>query len=377
MNLLLKNKLKINQPVLQQLNNGITAANIPHAMPMKTADSNNDAQFEMDRVQFDRAYQPAVNYAAAQQHKGVDQIKRQQPGLRNGFLLDGPKTPIQKKWIGGNNDASNTLFRRKMANTGLIMSNTGAQSFKNPNDNNPRVDALARVRGGGACVPPKVTNRPVFVSSALLPHYYRIVSAGLRAMNGTTVNVPSSSANGVSPGFYSYTQANTSGTVLVNCANNKFNRSYNVMVIDRATSAPISFTNYDVFYGNSAGLTNALAALTSSVIVVIATYDEPETAGSSTTKLPQTLVDQIKRCGGSATFGSGIGSYGTSPNTYTGFIQYRSAYVLVGVPGCGVGNGIERYVGTTAVPNDPANPGDPNACIDLRIVVQTGKYSVQ
>lgn len=384
LNVLLNNKRKNNQPVLQTANNGFIAGNVVHAMPMKTADSNNDADFELDRVQFERAYQPPVDYTQNLQKKGTDQIKRQTPGIRDGFLLDGPKTVIQKTWIGGNRDASSTLLRRKMKNTGAILNTTGPQSFKNPNDNNPRIDALARVRGGGARVPLKVTNRPIFVTASLIPHYFRIVSSGLSALNNGLVNVPSSSANGVSPGFYSYTPDNLRGTVLVNAINtppntynaaNLFTRSYNVMTIRRETGAVISMINYDVFGGYANRLTSALTALTDSVIVVISTYDEPETAGSSN-PLPQNLVSQMRRCGASARFGSANGTYAGSigQGSYTGFIQYRSAYVLVGIPGCGVGNGLERYVGTTAAPGDA---GDSNACVDLRILVQNNRYYLQ
>jgi hypothetical protein len=387
LNVLLNNKLKNNQPVLQTANNGLIPGNVVRAMPMKTAGSNNDAEFEMDRAQFDRAYQPPVDYTQNLQEKGTDQIKRQSPGIRSGFLLDGPKTAIQKKWIGGNRDASSTLLRRKMNNTGAILNTTGPQSFKNPNDNNPRIDALARVRGGGARVPLKVSNRPVFVTAPLIPHYFRIISAGFSAINNGVVNVPSSTANGISPGFYSYTPDNLNGSVLVNVATtppstyngpNLFNRSYNLMTIHRETGAVISMVNYDVFGGGGAAtsLRNALANLPDeSVIVVISTYDEPETAGSSN-PLPQALISQLRRCGASYSIGSANGTYlGSSGQPqYTGFIQYRSAYVLVGIPGRGFGTGLERYVGYTAEPGDD---GDPNACIDLRIRVQNKTFYLE
>jgi hypothetical protein len=45
--------------------------------------------------------------------------------------------------------------------------------------------------------------------------YYRVVSAGLLAMNGTVVrNISGFSAIGITPGFYSYTPANLVGTPL-------------------------------------------------------------------------------------------------------------------------------------------------------------------
>jgi hypothetical protein len=183
--------------------------------------------------------------------------------------------------------------------------------------------------------------------------YYRVVSAGLSAMNGTVVrNISGFSANGISPGFYSYTPTNLTQTTLasVDSSPRNFDRSYNVLVIDRITGATTT-TRYDV-YGSgtsSTTLTDYLNSLTPSVIVVIATWDEPQnnvTAG---------LIAAIKRCGGSSNFPS--------------FINLRGAYVLLGIPDIGQGKGIERYKGDTSA------EGDPNAAIDLRFTVSDGQYS--
>jgi hypothetical protein len=185
--------------------------------------------------------------------------------------------------------------------------------------------------------------------------YYRVVSAGLSAMNGAVVrNISGFSANGISPGFYSYTPTNLVGTPLasVDSSPRNFDRSYNVLVIDRITGATTT-TTYDVYGGGTPNptttLTNYLNSLTPSVIVVIATWDEPQnnvTAG---------LVSAIKRCGGSSSFPS--------------FINLRGAYLLLGIPDIGEGKGIERYVGGTIT------NGDPNAAIDLRFTVSDGQYS--
>jgi len=159
MDYVINTTIRNNLPVLQQLNNGFIPGNVVHAMPMKITTSDNAASFKLGRSLFGRAYQAPVNYSENLSAKSTDQIKRQSPAIHNGFLLDGPKTAVQKKWIGGNKDASNAMLRRKMNNTGAIMNAAGAQSFKAPTDNNPRIDALARVRGGGARVPVKVGHR--------------------------------------------------------------------------------------------------------------------------------------------------------------------------------------------------------------------------
>jgi hypothetical protein len=190
----------------------------------------------------------------------------------------------------------------------------------------------------------------------IVTRYYRVVSAGLLAMSGTVINISGFSANGISPGFYSYTPTNLNGTSLADRSSNTFNRSYNVLIINRITGATTTST-YDVYGGpGTTPLTNYLNSLTSSVIVVIATWDEPKNSGGSS-PLPADLVAAIKRCGGSSNFGSDI-------------ISFRGAYVLVGIPDNGVNTGIQRFSGQNS-----AN-GDPNAAIDLRLSVSNGVFSI-
>jgi hypothetical protein len=76
-------------------------------------------------------------------------------------LGDAPNTPaqqLQKKWIGGNRDASQVVERRRVASVGVgTMNATGGElSFMTKNDGLTRVRALNRVRNSGYCVPPKV-----------------------------------------------------------------------------------------------------------------------------------------------------------------------------------------------------------------------------
>ena len=339
-------------PIIRGINNNIL--NFKNAIPLKNQTSNNEQSFEIDRKLFNKAFQPTVNLSLEQNGNSV--VQRESPGIQHGYVVDGPKTVLQKKWIGGNRDASQTTLRRRMNTTGQIIQTPGPVSFNAGNDNNPRIQALARVRGSGSRVPLKVANR--LTNYELDPtKYYRIVSAGLGALvSGPVVrNISGFSANGISPGFYSYTSNNYIGTPLASASLSTFVRSYNVLVIDRITGAT-TINNYDVFGGTGAiPLTNYLNSLTSSVIVVIATYDEPRT------NISANLIAAIKRCGGSSNFGSSL-----SP---PGFITYRSAYLLVGIPEIGTDNGIERYVGDT-------NPiGDPNAAIDLRFSVLNGEYT--
>lgn len=347
------------KPILQGLNNGVL--NVTNAMPLKNLTTNNEQSFEIDRKLFNKAYVPTVNFSL--QQTGRSFLQRQSPAIQHGYVVDGPKTALQKKWIGGNRDASQTALRRRMNTTGESNQKPGPKSFNTTSDNNVRIDALARVRGGGARVPLKVTNRPVtytLVPNDAIPVFYRVVAAGLAAVSGTIVNISGFSANGISPGFYTYTPpTNMNGTALASASLSTFVRSYNVLVIDRATGVTTT-SRYDVFGGTGATpLTNYLNALTSSVIVVIGTFDEPKSAGGGSTPLPAGLISAVQRCGGSSDFGS-------KPS---GIINYRGAYVLVGIPEIGTGNGLQRYLGN----NTPS--GDPNAGVDLRFSVLNGDYT--
>ena len=148
------------KPIIQTLNNG--TLDVKNAMPLKNLTTNNEQSFEIDRKLFNKAYQPPVNFSLAQ--TGRSFFQRQTPGIQHGYIVDGPKTALQKKWIGGNRDASQTALRRRINTTGQANQKEGPQSFNTNTDNNSRIDALARVRGGGSRVPLKVTNRPVTFS---------------------------------------------------------------------------------------------------------------------------------------------------------------------------------------------------------------------
>ena len=125
------------------------------------------------------------------------------------------------------------------------------------------------------------------------------------------------------------------GMPLANITLGNFGRSYNVLTINRSTGAT-NISIYDVFNEENgrpghAALTNYLDSLTSSVIVIISTFDEPKTIPGRS-NLPADLILEIQKCGGSSDFGS-------SPS---GIINYRSAYLLVGIPGIGTGNGVTK-----------------------------------
>ena len=108
--------------------------------------------------------------------------------------------------------------------------------------------------------------------------------------------------------------------------------SFNVFVVDRATMVNESFTSFNVAADSTGATATAMAtllnSLDSSKIVIIVSYEEPQAnhnAGS--------LDAAIRHCGGGPLY--------TSPAFCEG-----SAYILVGVPGIGYGQGLEYYKGS-------------------------------
>jgi hypothetical protein len=126
-------------------------------------------------------------------------------------------------------------------------------------------------------------------------------------------------------------------------------RSYSVYVFNRSDGSLAGARWYDV-YGNAANATSMaqyLNQLGPNYVVVVITYDEPKT-----NRLAGGLDAAMYRCGASRAV------YGSSQ------FMYRSAYILVGVPGCGEGNGAEAYQG--------AADGDTNAWCDVGFNILNG-----
>ena len=143
------------QPIRTEINNGILTGN--SAMPMKDITSNNNSDFSMVRRLYNRSFIPRQSFNNS---NGTTIIQRESLGLSNKVIIDGNKTPLQKKWIGGNRDSSNVISNKKIKNNGAILSNSNSGfSFKNSNDNNTERDALIRVRSSGYRVPPCVTQK--------------------------------------------------------------------------------------------------------------------------------------------------------------------------------------------------------------------------
>lgn len=330
-----------NQPIITELNNGVLSST--HAMPLKDITSNNESGFSMSRRLFFRSSIVANNPDFSVQQQGTTVIERESLALSNKVVIDGKKTFLQKKWIGGNRDASSRILRSKVMNTAhLLANNTGPTSFKNGNDKNAVNDAITRVRSSGYRVPPSVTQKNVLPPApSVVPDYYRIISNGLNYSNVTGI---------YNAGIYRYTPTNLAGTPIVSYGLGTTLRSYTLMTISRTTGTVQTYTPFDVFGSTiqATALANLLNSFDSSVIVIITTFDEPKNNSGI-------LKTAMQNCGASS--------------SYNTLINSRGAYVLVGIPGIGVDGGLERYLGANIVGGDPA------ALLDVRISVSGGNYT--
>jgi len=148
------------QPIITELNNAaLTGQN---AMPMKDITSNNDSSFASDRKEFAKTHILLPGNSLKPPNFGPSGTSRILP-----TIYDGTHTPIQKKWIGGNRDASQIITNRRVNATATSLNPTGQyMAFVTKNDPNTVRDARHRVRSGGAIAPAKKTHKytgaPVF-----------------------------------------------------------------------------------------------------------------------------------------------------------------------------------------------------------------------
>jgi hypothetical protein len=102
------------------------------AMPMKDLTSDGTADFSLSRLAY-----------------------------TNALVVPTVSETLQKKWIGGNRDASQIVANRRVNSVGTSVNLSGRiVSFVGNNNRNTVDQALTRVRGGGAVVPPKVAASP-------------------------------------------------------------------------------------------------------------------------------------------------------------------------------------------------------------------------
>ena len=329
-------------PILNDINNGnLTSKN---AMPQKDSTSDGTADFSKNRRTFWRFLgNPLQNVSTLNlTTRSAHDIDGQPRLVQLGANVN------QKKWGNTNRDASQIVSRNRVLSVGQGSFNASGTplSFTTTRSINTERDARNRCRSGGYCVPKKVTQKNVIPSP--LPKYFHIVAAGNNSLASHGSPLPSH-------GFYSYLSGDISGFGNMKHAGG---RSYNLVVLSRYTGEIISHTTYDVF-GNlpdhsdgivhATTMANALNALDSSVMTIIFTFDEPKTNAT-------VLQTAMRRCGASSNF--------------PGNVNYRGAYILLGIPGINANGGLEYYRGSSTL-NDV---GDVNAWIDLKFSVKNGEY---
>jgi hypothetical protein len=153
----------------------------------------------------------------------------------------------------------------------------------------------------------------------------------------------------ISAGYSAVTPPATPGVYKQGALVGGVGRSYTLARIRRSDGAVVYNETFDV-WANSAQATALAAALNGTAsdhIVVVHTGDEPQ--GN---RLFGALPAAMYRCGASRAV------YGSAQ------FKSRSAYVLVGIPGCGEGNGAEAYQG--------AIDDDPNAWVDIAFQLVSG-----
>jgi hypothetical protein len=155
----------LGMPVYRTMNNGILKSK--NAMPFKDITSDGDASFRLNRKMYQKTAvaTPIKNTITI----GKMVIQRNALGLANHqAVISGPATPLQKRWIGGNHDASQIVKNRRVNAIGKSDFNVSGKplSFKNVVDNNTQRQARHRVRHIGSVVPAqkihKYVNAPVF-----------------------------------------------------------------------------------------------------------------------------------------------------------------------------------------------------------------------
>lgn len=149
-------------PIRNQLNNGILSGN--RAMPQKNLTSNNDSNFSNNRHAYIESHFEQTQPLVKQDNHTILGQKK----LSINHVYAGQASTVQKKWIGGNRDASNIISKRRINSIGSDSLNASGtpMSFNTVLDNNTERQAYHRVRSGGSTVPAKCTNKylnaPIF-----------------------------------------------------------------------------------------------------------------------------------------------------------------------------------------------------------------------
>jgi hypothetical protein len=155
-------------PIRNDINNKILYGN--RAMPLKDLTSDNSNSFSIGRKTYIKSYiDPLTPPLVKHDNHTISQGTNNNLlfGFRGGASINrnisnGAST-VQKKWIGGNRDASQIIETQRINNIGnnSLNSKGGAFSMTSSVETNTVKQALRRTRNIGSAVPPKVSQKNI------------------------------------------------------------------------------------------------------------------------------------------------------------------------------------------------------------------------
>jgi hypothetical protein len=154
------------QPIINVANNAVLSS--LHAMPAKDGSADGTDSFAVSRHEYVKSHTEIVPL-----QKNLKPVYFGMSGFmgRNRILptiFDGTRSLEQKKWIGGNRDASAVSSRNRVnaVGNGTLNAANAPTSFMSKTDINTQREAKHRVRSGGAIAPAKKTHNysgaPIF-----------------------------------------------------------------------------------------------------------------------------------------------------------------------------------------------------------------------
>ena len=159
-------------PIIQDINNAVLKG--AWAMPIKDSTSDGTSTFRMGRLDFFRGYS-AKNPVDFTGTKNLPNTNSSIFGVINNAVVNTGRpikysgaTYYQKKWIGGNRDASQITNNRRISGIAVSSINEtgGPLAFTTKNNTNTIREAKKYCRSGGASVPAKCIhkypNPPIF-----------------------------------------------------------------------------------------------------------------------------------------------------------------------------------------------------------------------
>jgi len=152
------------QPIINNINNAVLTS--VRAMPLKDGSADGASTFSNMRHEYINTKNQTISLNSKPAYFGMS-------GFMNGSrtrptVFDGTHSLEQKKWIGGNRDASAVSWKNRVNATGngTLNATNKSTSFTSKTDVNTQRNAFHRARSGGSIAPAKKTHNypgaPIF-----------------------------------------------------------------------------------------------------------------------------------------------------------------------------------------------------------------------